>query len=81
MLDGWTGVLLSLLLILPLLRWLGWQSAAGTAALVSIMFLMIPSHVAMDWSYVFNRTLDTAVGCVIAILVGLLFWPRRGSTG
>ena len=77
-LDGWTGVLLSLLLILPLLRWLGWQSAAGTAALVSIMFLMIPSHVALDWSYVFNRTLDTAVGCVIAILVGLLFWPRRG---
>ncbi len=77
-LDGWTGVLLSMLLILPLLRWLGWQSAAGTATLVSIMFLMIPSHVALDWSYVFNRTLDTAVGCVIAILVGLLFWPRRG---
>ena len=77
-LDGWTGVLVSMLLILPLLRWLGWQSAAGTATLVSIMFLMIPSHVALDWSYVFNRTLDTAVGCVIAILVGLLFWPRRG---
>jgi hypothetical protein len=42
------------------------------------MFLMIPSHVALDWDYVFNRTLDTAVGCVVAILVGLLFWPRRG---
>nr|WP_254216720.1 FUSC family protein [Synechococcus sp. CCY 9618] len=78
LLDGWAGVLLSLLLLLPLLRWLGWQSAAGTATLVSLMFLMIPSHVALNWSYVFNRTLDTAVGCVIAILVGLLFWPRRG---
>ncbi|KEF42208.1 MAG: hypothetical protein ER33_07570 [Cyanobium sp. CACIAM 14] len=77
-LDGWTGVLVSLLMMLPLLRWLGWQSAAGTATLVSIMFLMIPSHVALDWGYVFNRTLDTAVGCVIAILVGLLFWPRQG---
>jgi uncharacterized membrane protein YgaE (UPF0421/DUF939 family) len=77
-LAGWQGVLVSLLLILPLLRWLGWQSAAGTATLVSLMFLMIPSHVALNWDYVFNRTLDTAVGCVIAILVGLLFWPRRG---
>nr|WP_286194286.1 FUSC family protein [Synechococcus sp. CCY 0621] len=77
-LAGWQGVLVSLLLMLPLLRWLGWQSAAGTATLVSLMFLMIPSHVALNWDYVFNRTLDTAVGCVIAILVGLLFWPRRG---
>ncbi len=78
MLSGWPGVLVSLLLMLPLLRWLGWQSAAGTATLVSLMFLMIPSHVALNWDYVFNRTLDTAVGCVIAIVVGLLFWPRRG---
>lgn len=78
LLSGWSGVLVSLLLLLPLLRWLGWQSAAGTATLVSIMFLMIPAHVALNWEYVFNRTLDTAVGCVIAILVGLLFWPRRG---
>ena len=78
LLSGWPGVLVSLLLILPLLRWLGWQSAAGTATLVSLMFLMIPSHVALNWDYVFNRTLDTAVGCVIAIVVGLLFWPRRG---
>lgn len=78
LLSGWPGVLVSLLLILPVLRWLGWQSAAGTATLVSLMFLMIPSHVALNWDYVFNRTLDTAVGCVIAIVVGLLFWPRRG---
>ncbi len=78
LLSGWPGVLVSLLLMLPLLRWLGWQSAAGTATLVSLMFLMIPSHVALNWDYVFNRTLDTAVGCVIAIVVGLLFWPRRG---
>jgi uncharacterized membrane protein YccC len=56
----------------------GWQSAAGTATLVSLMFLITPSHVALNWDYVFNRTLDTAIGCVIAILVGLLFWPRGG---
>ena len=40
------------------------------------MFLMIPDYTALDWNYVFNRGLDTIVGCIIALLVGLLFWPR-----
>jgi hypothetical protein len=45
--SGWPGVLLSLV---PLLRLLGWQSAQGTAGLIPIAFLMIPSHVALGWS-------------------------------
>lgn len=76
-LSGWMGVLVSLVLMIPILQWLGWQSALGTASMTSIMFLMIPSHVALNWNYVFNRALDTVVGCVVAILVGLLFWPRN----
>lgn len=76
MLSGWIGVLVSLVLMIPILQALGWQSALGTAGITSIMFLMIPSHVALNWNYVFNRALDTVVGCVVAILVGLLFWPR-----
>jgi uncharacterized membrane protein YgaE (UPF0421/DUF939 family) len=76
-LSGWVGVLVSLVLMIPILEWLGWQSALGTASITSIMFLMIPSHVALNWNYVFNRALDTVVGCVVAILVGLLFWPRN----
>ena len=78
-LSGWMGVLVSLLLMIPILQWLGWQSALGTASLTSIMFLMIPSHVALNWDYVFNRALDTVVGCAVAILVGLLFWPRNSD--
>ncbi|MCT0225661.1 aromatic acid exporter family protein [Synechococcus sp. CS-1328] len=77
-LAGWIGVLVSLLLMVPVLRMLGWQSSLATAGLVSVMFLMIPNHVLLNWDYVFNRALDTALGCVIAILVGLLFWPREG---
>jgi uncharacterized membrane protein YccC len=77
-LSGWPGVLVSMLLIVPLLRALGWQSAISTAALVSVMFLMIPGHAELNWGYVFNRALDTAIGCLIAIGVGLLFWPRNG---
>jgi uncharacterized membrane protein YgaE (UPF0421/DUF939 family) len=76
MLSGWMGVLVSLVLMIPILEALGWQSALGTAGITSIMFLMIPSHEALNWHYVFNRALDTVVGCVVAILVGLLFWPR-----
>lgn len=75
---GWPGVLLSLLLMVPLLRLLGWQSAMGTAGLIPIVFLMIPSHAALNWTYAFNRSLDTAVGCAVALAVGLLFWPRDG---
>lgn len=76
-LSGWAGVLVSLLLMVPALQMLGWQSALGTAGITSIMFLMIPSHVALNWDYVFNRALDTVVGCLVAIGVGLLFWPRN----
>ena len=79
-LSGWIGVLVSLLLMIPVLQLLGWQSALGTAGLTSVMFLMLPSHAALNWDYVFNRGLDTVVGCVVAIGVGLLFWPRSSIT-
>ncbi len=79
-LGGWVGVLVSLLLMIPLLQLLGWQSALGTAGLTAVMFLMIPSHAALNWDYVFNRGLDTVVGCVVALLVGLLFWPHNSTS-
>ena len=74
--QGWVGVLVSLLVMIPVLRGLGWAGGLGTAGLLSVMFLMIPDYTALDWNYVFNRGLDTIVGCIIALLVGLLFWPR-----
>ncbi len=76
-LSGWIGVLVAMVLILPVLRILGWQSGLSTAVLVSVMFLMIPSHAELNWFYVFNRAVDTSVGCLIALLVGLLLWPRN----
>jgi uncharacterized membrane protein YccC len=79
-LGGWIGVLVSLLLMIPVLQVLGWQSALGTAGLTAVMFLMLPSHAALNWDYVFNRALDTVVGCVVALVVGLLFWPRNATS-
>lgn len=78
-LSGWPGVLVSLVLMIPVLRLLGWQAGLNTAGLVSVMFLMVPSHVTLDWSYAFNRALDTAVGCLVALGAGLLFWPRHAE--
>lgn len=79
-LAGWIGVLVSLLLMIPVLNRLGWQNALGTAGLTSVMFLMIPSHAALNWDYVFNRGLDTVVGCVVALVVSLLFWPHNSAS-
>jgi uncharacterized membrane protein YccC len=76
-LDGWMGVMVSILLMVPVLRALGWEAGLSTAALVSVMFLMLPAHERMNWNYVFNRAIDTSVGCGIAVGVGLLFWPRN----
>lgn len=77
LLSGWVGVFVTLLLLVPVLRLFGWQAGLGTAGTVCVMFLMLPSHAALNWSYVFNRALDTALGCVVALAVGLLFWPRN----
>ena len=79
-LGGWIGVLVSMLVMIPILQLLGWQSALSTASLVAVMFLMLPGHTALGWDYVFNRGLDTLVGCVVAITVGLLFWPQNSSS-
>ena len=76
-LDGWMGVMVSYLLMLPVLRVAGWQSASGVACLVSLMFLMIPGHAELNWDYVFSRSLDTLLGSVVALAVGLLLWPRN----
>ena len=77
-LSGWMGVLVSLVLIVPVLRLFGWEGGLATAGTLSVMFLMTPTYVALNWSYVFDRSLDTALGCAIALAVGLLFWPRSG---
>lgn len=74
--QGWPAVLLSLLITVPLLRLLGWQGGLSTAATITLLFLLVPRYSALNWDYVFNRSLDTSVGIVVAIGVSLLFWPR-----
>ncbi|QEY31152.1 FUSC family protein [Synechococcus sp. RSCCF101] len=76
-LVGWPGVLVSLLITIPLVRRLGWSPGLSTAAVIPVIFLSVEAYSALDWTYVFNRALDTAVGIAVALLVCRLLWPRN----
>jgi len=75
--SGWMGVLLSCVLCFPLLRLFGWQGGLSTAVNIVVMFLMIPKPTALNWDFVFNRSLDSLIGIVVAVGVAYLFWPRN----
>ena len=78
--SGWIGILVSLLITIPLLRRLGWSNGLSTAVVVTVMFLSIDAYTKLDWAYVFNRSLDTLVGILVALIVGRLLWPKNRMT-
>jgi uncharacterized membrane protein YccC len=75
MLSGWIGLTVALLIVVPLLRLLGWQSSLAIAVLVCSMLFLVADYAAMDWVYAFNRTVDTLVGVVATLVVSFLLWP------
>lgn len=75
--SGWMAVLLTCLLCFPLLRLFGWQGGLSTAVNIVVMFLMIPKATQLNWDFVFNRSLDSLIGIVVAVAVAYLFWPRN----
>ena len=74
-LDGWIGLTVTLLVVVPLLRRLKWQASLGTALVVSSMLFLVARYAELDWLYVFNRTADTLVGVLATLIVNALFWP------
>ena len=78
--TGWIGILVSLLITIPLLRRLGWSNGLSTAVVVTVMFLSIDAYTELNWAYVFNRSLDTLVGILVALIVGRLLWPKNRLT-
>lgn len=75
--SGWMAVMVSCLLCFPLLRLFGWQGGLSTAVNIVVMFLMIPTPTALSWEFVFNRSLDSLIGIVVAVGAAGLFWPRH----
>ena len=74
-LDGWIGLTVTLLVVVPLLRRMKWQASLGTALVVSSMLFLVARYAELDWLYVFNRTADTLVGVLATLIVNALFWP------
>jgi uncharacterized membrane protein YccC len=75
--SGWMAVLVACMLCFPLLRLFGWQGGLSTAVNIIVMFLMIPRATDLNWDFVFNRSLDSLIGIVVAVGVSFLFWPRN----
>ena len=75
--TGWIGILVSLLISIPLLRRFGWTSGMSTAVTVTVMFLGIHDYATLSWDYVFNRSVDTLVGIIVALVMGRLLWPKN----
>ncbi|QNI58055.1 hypothetical protein SynBIOSU31_01175 [Synechococcus sp. BIOS-U3-1] len=75
--TGWIGILVSLLITIPLLRRFGWASGISTAVTVTVMFLGIHEYATLSWDYVFNRSIDTLVGIIVALVMGRLLWPKN----
>ena len=75
--TGWIGILVSLLITIPLLRRFGWASGMSTAVTVSVLFLGVNKYATLSWDYVFNRSIDTLVGIIVALVMGRLLWPKN----
>ena len=75
--TGWIGIVVSLLISIPLLRRFGWASGMSTAVTVTVMFLGIHEYATLSWDYVFNRSIDTLVGIIVALVMGRLLWPKN----
>ncbi len=74
-LSGWIGLTVSLVLVVPLVRRLGWQSSRGLAMLVCSMVFLIARYTQLNWVYVGGRILDTLIGIGAVLVVSFLFWP------
>jgi uncharacterized membrane protein YccC len=74
-LSGWVGLTVSLVLVVPLLRWLGCQSSRGLGMLVCTLVFLVERYSQLEWAYVGGRILDTLIGIAAVLVVSFLFWP------
>ena len=75
--TGWIGILVSLLISIPLMRRFGWTSGLSTSVTVTVIFLGVNDYATLSWDYVFNRSIDTLVGIIVALVMGRLLWPKN----
>ena len=74
-LQGWVALTASLLILVPILRWCRWQAGLATGVVLLSMLFLVAEYSSLDWLYILNRTIDTLIGVLVAILVSNLLWP------
>ena len=74
-LQGWVALTVSLLILVPILRWCRWQAGLATSVIMLSMLFLVAEYSSLDWLYILNRTIDTLIGVLVAILVSNLLWP------
>ena len=74
-LQGWVALTVSLLILVPILRWCRWQAGLATGVVLLSMLFLVAEYSSLDWLYILNRTIDTLIGVLVAILVSNLLWP------
>ncbi|MER7680695.1 FUSC family protein [Streptomyces sp. NPDC096934] len=52
---------------------------AGQAAFTLLLIILVNTGKAPDWHSALVRLEDVGIGCVVGILVGLVFWPRGAA--
>ena len=74
-LQGWVALTVSLLILVPILRWCRWQAGLATGVVLLSMLFLVAEYSSLDWLYILNRTIDTLIGVLVAIAVSNLLWP------
>lgn len=74
-LQGWLALTISLLILVPILRWCRWQAGLATGVVLLSMLFLVAEYSSLDWLYILNRTIDTLIGVLVAIVVSNLIWP------
>lgn len=74
-LQGWIALTVSLLILVPILRWCRWQAGLATGVVLLSMLFLVAEYSSLDWLYILNRTIDTLIGVLVAIVVSNLIWP------
>ena len=74
-LQGWVALTVSLLILVPILRWFRWQAGLATSVIMLSMLFLVAEYSSLDWLYILNRTIDTLIGVLVAIAVSNLLWP------
>lgn len=76
--TGYVGIALSMIVVINLCNYFGWQSATKLALMVVVMVMIhnpSPPDYLSYWEYALNRLLDTVIGLGVGFVINYLVLP------